>query len=456
MFRVSEILKATGGKLIKGDADGRVSGISTDSRTINEKEAFIAIKGEKFDGHDFIGQAIAKGAVAAIISRSQIGKLVSSPLKVALIEVSDTVRALGDLARYQRKKLNLPVVAVTGSNGKTTTKDMIAHILSDKYRVLKNSGTRNNHIGLPQTLLTLGRLHDIAVLELGTNHPGEIDYLAQIALANIGIITNIGPAHLEFLKDLKGVFREKTSLLAKLQSPAIAIINADDALLKKIAFNKSVRPAVFSFSLVTKGDFMAAHLFRHKERVEFTVNKKYKFTLKTAGYYNVYNALAAIAVGRIFGIGYAEIIRQLRSFDFPEGRFRFKEIKGINFIDDTYNANPLSLKSALETIEAMAVKGRKIFIMGDMLELGKASRFFHRSAGRYASSVCDVFIAVGRQSRYAAQEAKRAGLNKDVVFTCDSPFAAKHILLNTLSPTKDDIVLVKGSRMMSMEEVLKI
>ncbi|MGD0336477.1 MAG: UDP-N-acetylmuramoyl-tripeptide--D-alanyl-D-alanine ligase [Candidatus Omnitrophota bacterium] len=454
MLKVSEILKATNGKLIRGDADTNACGISTDSRSINKKDAFIAIKGDNFDGNLFINEAIKKGA-SCIVS-SKVRKFVSSQVNYpAIIKVKDTVKALGELARYQRQKFNLPVVAVTGSNGKTTTKDMIARVLSSKLSVLKNSGTKNNHIGLPHALLGLNKSHDIAVLELGTNHPGEIDYLAQIACANIGVITNIGPSHIEFFKDLSGVLREKSSLLNKLQSPRIAIVNADDVSLRKVALNCSRNPIAFSFSLGRKGDFVASCLTQLKDRMEFSVNKKYKFTLKTLGYYNVYNALAAIAVARIFGIGYTDIARKLASFEFPEGRLKARKIRGVNFIDDTYNANPLSLRCSLEVLESLPVKGRKICVMGDMLELGKESGLFHKGAARLVAAVCDVFITVGENCRLAVEAHKHSFKNK-AVFSCDNAAIAREILFNLVSPTGDDIILVKGSRAMKMEEVLKI
>ncbi|PIS34320.1 MAG: UDP-N-acetylmuramoyl-tripeptide--D-alanyl-D-alanine ligase, partial [Candidatus Omnitrophica bacterium CG08_land_8_20_14_0_20_41_16] len=234
MLKIPELLKATRGKLTSGDNSVSVKGVSIDSREIKKGEAFIAIKGNNFDGHNFINMAIKKGA-SCIITEKEI----KGTDGIAVIKVKDTIRALGAVARFKREKYNLPVIAVTGSNGKTATKDMIAWILSKDFKVLKNEGTKNNHIGLPLTLLKLDSSYDIAVLEIGTNHFGEVKYLSDIACANIGIITNIGPAHLQYFKNLKGVFKEKHDLLRSLKAPAIAILNADDPYLRKGLLKKN-------------------------------------------------------------------------------------------------------------------------------------------------------------------------------------------------------------------------
>src|SRR3989338_7314407 len=223
MFRVNELIDATKGRLINQARNTIIRGISIDSRTMHSQDAFIAIKGSNFDGHDFIDEAINKGASCIIKESGSEAK--GRGRRVTFIEVQDTTKALGDIARFQRRKFNIPVIAVTGSNGKTTTKEMIAHILSRKFKVLKNEGTKNNQIGLPITLLKLNSSYDIAVLEVGTNHPGEIEYLARICQPNIGIITNIGPSHLEYLRDLGGVHREKYKIIENLEKPYIGILN---------------------------------------------------------------------------------------------------------------------------------------------------------------------------------------------------------------------------------------
>lgn len=453
MFKVDELLKATGGRLINGRKSAAVKGISIDSRTIRREEAFIAIKGPNFDGHDFVGEAIRKGARVVIIHSKEF--IVHSSKKISFIMVEDTTRALGDIAGFQRQKFDLPVIAVTGSNGKTTTKEMIAWVLSKECKVLKNIGTKNNQIGLPVALLDLNSSYDIAVLEVGTNHFGEVDYLARICQPNIGIITNIGPSHLEYFSNLKGVLKEKSALLGYLKDPRIAILNADDGLLKRQAPIKNRKPVILGFGIKTKSDFCASDIRIFNGKIEFVVNQKYRFRLKTLGYFNIYNALAALTVARLFGMGYREISSRLSTFNFPQNRLELLELNSIKFINDTYNSNPVSLKQAVEALDNFRIKGRKIFIMGDMLELGNSKELFHRQAGRQVSGVCDVFITVGELSKFAAEAARISGFDTKNIFTCASNLQAQDILFKKVSPGPDDIVLIKGSRAMQMEEILR-
>lgn len=453
MFRVNELIEATSGRFINQAQNTIIRGISIDSRTMHNKDAFIAIKGSNFDGHDFIDEAINKGASCIIVHSSEF--IVHSKKKVPIMKVSDTTKALGDIARFQRRKFNIPVIAVTGSNGKTTTKEMIAHILSRKFKVLKNEGTKNNQIGLPLTLLKLNSSYDIAVLEVGTNHPGEIFYLARICQPNIGIIINIGPGHLANLGDLGGVFREKYKIVENLEKPYIGILNADDDLLKRRIFIKSEKAIVLGFGMNNHCDFFASHVKNVNDKIKFCVNQKYKFTLKTPGYYNIYNALAAITVARIFGIAYKDIILRLNTFDFPQSRLKLMELNSVKFIDDTYNSNPLSLKQALNVLVNFRTAGRKIFVMGDMLELGSYKKSFHYQAGQEAARCCDVFITVGNLSKLAAKGAMASRFAPKNIFSCQTVTEARKILFNRLSLKKGDLVLVKGSRLMKMEELFK-
>ena len=451
MLEIHELVKATNGRLIKGNQGVWIKGFSIDSRTIEPAEVFIPIRGKNFDGHDFINEAIKKQA-SCIVSETLKQKV--STEKTAFIIVKDTTKALGDIASYHRQKFNIPVIAVTGSNGKTTAKEMVAWVLSGKSRVLKNKGTKNNQIGLPMTLLKLESNSDFAVLEAGSNHPGEIEHLSKICSANIGAITNIGPSHLEFLKDLKGVCQEKTSLLKYLKDPAIAILNADDTFLKVIAAKKKNKIAVFSFGINNKADFLASQIKRFGGRIEFRVNKKNKFKLNTLGFFNIYNALIAIAAGRIFGLRYEDISSRLSDFVFLKNRLNLIELKNIRFINDTYNSNPLSLKLALQVLRSFESKGRKILIMGDMLELGQEEKKFHFQAGQSAAEVCDAFVTVGKLSKIAAEAAKRAGFDQRNIFSCENSQQAREILFKSIAPGPDDVVLIKGSRSMKMEEVL--
>jgi len=461
MFKVTELVKAAKGRLTSGKGNIEVKGISIDSRTLKPGECFIAVKGDNFDGHDFVRQAIKKGASCIIKDKRPTSypsaSLGTSQLPAtSFIEVKDTIIALGDIARFWRNKFNIPVIAVTGSNGKTTTKEMIAWVLSAKFKVLKNEGTKNNHIGLPMALLNLNSTHEIAVLEIGTNHFGEVANLARICSPDIGVITNIGPSHLEYFHNLEGVLREKYSLFDNLKIPHIGILNADDPLLRKKILSRRKNSFIVSFGIDQPADFSARCIKRLGSKIGFSLDNKYKFTLATPGYYNAYNALAAIAAGRIFGIGHGDIAGRLKQFKFPYGRLNLLNLRKTTFIDDTYNANPASLIQALDVLVNFKVKGRKIFVMGDMMELGAGKEKFHLQAAGKIARACDCLITVGKLSQLAAQAARQQGLSTNNIFNCRNSGEARRILFDKLSPGPQDIVLVKGSRAMKMEEVLKI
>ncbi|MBL7151560.1 MAG: UDP-N-acetylmuramoyl-tripeptide--D-alanyl-D-alanine ligase [Candidatus Omnitrophica bacterium] len=462
MFAADQLLKATKGRLF--GVPGRVitGGICIDSRAIRPGDIFLAIKGNNFDGHDFIAEALKRGAAAVVVhSRESIPRLRSGQVvhginKTQFILVKDTTIALGDIARFHRNKFDIPVIAVTGSNGKTTTKEMVACLLGGSSRVLKNEGTKNNHIGLPLTLTRLDNSHDFVVLEAGTNHPGEIDYLGGICLPNIAVITNIGPAHLQYFRGLQGVCREKISLLRQMRKPQVAVLNADcSAFARKAALGRHNRKIIFGFGIKRQTDFSASDIEIGHARLQFLLNKKYRFTLRTLGYYNIYNALAAIAIARLFGIEYSDSARRLSDFSFPDSRLKFRKLNNINFIDDTYNSNPLSLEHALDALNKFKVKGRKILVMGDMLELGKSERTFHLQAGRKAAGICDCFLTVGKLSRLAAQAAGINGFDKARIFSCRDSLEARDILFKEIAPGPEDIVLIKGSRSMKMEQIFK-
>jgi len=450
MLRVNEILKACAGELICGSGEFAVNGFSIDSRAVKSGQAFIALRGDNFDGHDFIPEAIAKGA-KVIISQS------AGPLKcknkAVFIQVKDTVKAMADIARFLRNKYNIPVVAITGSVGKTTAKEMISCVLSKKFNVLKNEGTKNNHIGLSLTLLGLKPQHEVAVLELGTNHPGEIAYLAEICQPNIAVLTNIGPGHLEFFHNLEGVFQEKYALVDNLRHPFVSIMNSDDRYLREMVLRPKRMDFIVGYGVNSPSDFTASEI-KFTDGLEFKVNG-HKFSLNTLGQQNIYNALAAIALARAMGISYVDIAKQLSGFTFPPGRLGFLNFKNVTFIDDTYNSNPLSLKQAIETLSALKVKGRKIFVMGDMLELGEGREDFHFSAGREIARACDKLITVGELSRLASVSALTCGLDPKSIFNCGNSQEAIKILFEKISPRKDDVVLVKGSRGMKLEGIFK-
>jgi len=455
MFRTDELLKATGGKLVlKGNVDS-FPAVSIDSRAISKGCVFIAIKGNNFDGHDFIPEALKNGA-SCVICNLSYGVCDKIAVRGATyIHVKDTVSALGDIAYFHRKRFSMPVIALTGSNGKTTTKEMISKVLSVGLSVLKNEGTQNNHIGVPMSLLNLNKGHRLAVLELGTNHPGEIAYLAKMCCADIGVITNVGPSHLEFLVDLQGVLEEKHSLVSSLDNPSIAVFNGDDVLLKRRLSSPRKGQLRVSFGMDKACDYRCNSVRLKNNSIEFKVGKN-AYVLNSVARHNVYNALAAISLGRIFGVSHNKIRKALADFNFPKGRLNMVKLNNLILLDDTYNSNPLSLRSAIDTLAEFKSKGRKILVIGDMLELGDgAQEEFHSKAGEHASKVCDVIITVGRLSRLAALAAQRCGFSEKNIFTCDSSDEAREVFVNKIGSDSDDVVLVKGSRAMKMERVFK-
>ena len=454
MFILDEILKATKGKLVlKGKTD-TFDNVSIDSRTVQPKEIFIAIKGPNFDGHDFIREAISKGAFCVIAYRKDIVNQIARELKdsnltVSIVCVDSTQQALVDLASYNHKRFPVPILAITGTNGKTTTKDMTADILSLDYNVLKTDGTQNNKIGVCQSLLRLDKNHDIAVLEFGTNHVGEIEGLTKIARPNIGVITNIGPGHLEFLSDKKTVFKEKRSLLQNLKEPAAAIINIDDAYLSSVSNKKR-----FSFGIINKCDIEADDISGRKGKLSFTINKKHKFILNSIARHNVYNALAAVTSGLIFGVDINRASKILSEFKFPESRLNILNINNITVLDDTYNSNPASLKAAIEALHKYPTSSHRILVMADMLELGKRSLDLHRNIGEIvARSNIDHLITLGNFSSHAGERAKQICKDSKTIAICDSHEQVTSMLLNMMAD--GDVVLIKGSRGMEMEKIIE-
>jgi UDP-N-acetylmuramoyl-tripeptide--D-alanyl-D-alanine ligase len=455
MFTIKEILKATEGKLLRGSSDLRIKAVSTDSRKISKGELFIALKGSNFDGHNFIPQAVKLGAKAVLIEQ---GNLANNPQlldrlgkTLCCIIVKDNLKALGDIASDHRAKFSFPVIAVTGSSGKTTVKEMIAQVLSSRYRVLKAIGTENNLVGVPQNLLKLNNNFQIACLELGTNSFGEIARLTSIVKPNVGIITNIGQAHLEGLINRQGVFKEKKALLAGLIAPAIGLVNDDDEYLRSL---DDKHKYIFGFAKEKPCDFFAQEIVFDKQCLRFKLSgSKQVFSIKSLGIHNVYNALAAIAVGVIFGIDQKSIAKKLNAFKFPKSRFNLINQGQISIIDDTYNSNPLSLTNAIESVAAMKKNRKKILVLADMLELGKESLSLHRQAGELISTKdFDFLLTFGKLSRLIIDSALKCGFDKRNVYISQDILKLKRKLFSLLE--KGDIILVKGSRRMRLERIV--
>lgn len=420
--------------------------ISIDSRTIKKGEIFIAIKGKNFDGHDFVKTAFRKGARRAIVSRRvKLPAKCEGRLRVA----RDTVRELGEIAKSHRMRFKIPVVAITGSSGKTTAKDMAHAILSARYKVLKNEASKNNLIGLPLTLLKLKRKHQIAVLEMGMNRPGEIARLAEIAAPCIGAITNIGHSHLEGVGTLRDVFAAKAELLRGLSRKDTAILNKDDAYLSDI---RGMKCAKVYFGMEKKCSFRAENVSRKSNKWFFSLGKE-RFELPLLGKHNIYNALTAIAIARQFSIDFPAIRKRLRQFNQTAPmRLEFKTVRGISILDDSYNSNPSSMRCAIEALCGYDTGGKRIIVSGDMLELGAEEKAMHESAGRsIAKAPIDVLITLGKISRFTNRAARWEGMRS--LYHAKSHKDAADFLTKVTRP--GDAVLVKGSRAMEMEKVIK-
>ena len=448
-LKLREILEATGGELISGDPGAEIKSISLDSRTLRKDDLFIALKGKHFDGHDFLKEAREKGARGLLAEKtSEFPRRNSGFISVG---VEDTLRALQDLAAHYRNKFNIPVVAITGSNGKTTVKEIAAHLLKRKYTVLKAPDSYNNEIGLPLTLLNLTPLQEVAVLEVGTNAPGEVKRLAEISRPSLGVITNIGEAHIEYLGSREKIAREKGELFLPLRQEDKAVLNEDDSWVRKI--KEKTEAQVITYGIEEKADFRAERIRDRGRSLEFDLNGV-KINLPLPGYY----ALAASATAQALGIDLNLIKEGLESFPGVPLRMEVVSLGGLEVINDAYNANPTSVKASLVSLKkisesAVAGKqGRKIAVLGDMLELGEESFSFHREVGKFARGIVDFLLTVGNISKIIARSALEEGLEEEKIFICqNNREAAEHLLRIARS---GDTLLIKGSRKMKMEEIV--
>ncbi|MFP4055286.1 MAG: UDP-N-acetylmuramoyl-tripeptide--D-alanyl-D-alanine ligase [Candidatus Brocadiia bacterium] len=445
---VKDVLEATGGSLAQGSASAPLSGVSTDSRTVGAGELFVAIRGERFDGHRYVADALAAGAGAALVSQWPLGAGTDRPV----IVVPDTKQAYGALGAWWRQRMPARVVGVTGSNGKTTTKEMIAHLLSRLGPTLRSEANHNNHIGVPQTLLRLRPHHAFAVVEMGTNHPLELARLAQLVRPELGVITNIGPTHLEAFRTVRGVAREKGRLLDFIRPRGLAVLHADDPWSRRLAARHAGR--VTTFGLGPAARWRAAAVWPNGSRLRFVLaGLGESFSVPVVGRCQVSNCLAAIAVAAELGLSVGEAAWQFRSFRPPEWRMALRRVGGLTLICDCYNANPASMDAAMEELARRPVAGRRVAVVGDMLELGRASTVAHRRLGhRVALAGVDLLCAVGPAAARTAEAAVRSGMPRDRVFATTHNRAAGQWLAEHLEP--DDTVLLKASRGVRLEEVV--
>jgi UDP-N-acetylmuramoyl-tripeptide--D-alanyl-D-alanine ligase len=443
---LQQIARMTGGRLSPATARGTVTGVSTDSRTIHPGDLFVPLRGPNFDGHEFLMQAVRRGAAACLSEDVLAG------YPVPVIGVHNTLTALGDLAASYRRAFPGPVVAVTGSSGKTTTKDMLHAILALHGPGLATEGNFNNLVGLPLTLFKMMPSHRWAVLEMGMSARGEIARLAEIAAPGVGIVTNIGPAHLEGLQTLEGVARAKGELFAALPSGGTAVINADDDRVRELPVANGVQR--LWFGLNPAATVRAETIRSDGEGVNFELilpNGRYPVKLAVPGRHNVANALAAAAAALVLEIPAELIVRGLQTFRARAGRMETVRLAdGSLLLDDSYNANPLAVKAALEAL-AESGTGRKIAVLGDMLELGEAAADLHREVGAAAASRADYLIVLGAQAEATAAGARTAGMAADRVRVVADHEAAIAMVRTWLRP--GDSILVKGSRGMRMDQV---
>jgi UDP-N-acetylmuramoyl-tripeptide--D-alanyl-D-alanine ligase len=444
---IQRTAQITRGRVSPADARGSVTGISTDSRTLKEGELFIPLRGPNFDGHDFLVRALRRGASACLSEEVIAG------FPVPVIQVADTLTALGDLAAEQRKDFFGPVVAVTGSSGKTTTKEMLSSILSLTGPGLRTEGNFNNLVGLPLTLFRLEEHHCWAVLEMGMSARGEIARLAEIAAPVVGIITNVGPAHLESLRGLDGVTRAKGELFAVLKSGGVAVINADDERVAQLPVANGVRRLLFGYAAEAQVRAKAVTVGRNAVSFRLILPKEdWPVKLRTTGRHNVHNALAAAAAALALGVEGNVIARGLERFRTCRGRMEMAALNdGVLLLDDSYNANPLSVKAALVTLDEMGGTGRRIAVLGDMLELGESSATLHREVGLTAAHRADMLLLLGAMATEVAAGARRGGMAAERIVMTASHDEAAVCLRGMLRP--GDRVLIKGSRGMRMERV---
>jgi UDP-N-acetylmuramoyl-tripeptide--D-alanyl-D-alanine ligase len=448
-FTVAQALEATGGSLLGPARRPAFSGVSTDTRTIKRGNLFIALKGEKFDGHDFILRAVENGAAGVVVSSRDV----YVPDKIAAILVADTLAALQDLARCHRRRFTLPVVGITGSNGKTTTKDMTAAVLSGRWRVLKTEANYNNDIGLPLTILGLTADHQAAVVEMGMRARGEIGRLAAIAAPTVAVVTNVGETHIEILGSLENIAAAKGELVEATPADGLVALNADIPLVKDMQAKTAARCVLYG--LGPDAAVRAADILPGDRDTTFQCvwpGGRFPVTVPAVGRHNVYNALAALAVGLELGLGPDEVRAGIATFQTGAMRLAIETIGPYTVINDAYNASPLSMQAAIDTLAMVAV-GRKVAVLGDMLELGEIAEAAHRRVGeQLADTGVQVVVTVGEAAAHIASAALDGGVR--VAVACPGHDEASEALRKLLRP--GDTVLVKGSRGMKMEKMLQV
>jgi UDP-N-acetylmuramoyl-tripeptide--D-alanyl-D-alanine ligase len=455
------IADATGGRLIAGLGTTVASDVVIDSRWATPGCAFVAIKGESVDGHDFCDAALERGARVLVVSRSAedlaatLG--VAAELEASVVEVPDTVRALQDLAAYHRSRLHCEVVGVTGSSGKTTTKDFIDAILSTRLRTVSTEGNRNNQFGVPLTVLRASVDTDVLVVEMAMRGPGQISQLAEIARPTVGLITNVGTSHIELLGSQDAVASAKAELIEALPERGAVFLNGDDAYSEKLA-SASAAPVIL-YGLSSECRVTARDIAVDDEsRASFTLvapEGESHVALPVPGRHNVYNALAAAAIGLYLGITPEEIAGSLATATVSEMRMQvFTSASGVTVINDAYNANPVSMRAAVDTLAETTAATRRIAVLGDMAELGSLTELAHFRLGEQVARLpIDILVTVGPRAVRIGDGACAEGMPQNAVHQCGAAADAVRVLEGLLQP--GDVVLVKASRVMGLESVVE-
>ena len=447
-IKISEVAEVTGGKILSGNPEDSFDCVGKDSRAVKQGMFYIAIKGENFDGNKYAVSAMENGAM---------GCLVSEPVESekAVVLVDDTIKALGKLSKYYRDKFDIPYVGITGSVGKTTTKDMIACALSAKFNVMKTQGNFNNHIGLPLTLLNLDTYHEIGVTEMGMSNFGEIDYLASIVKPETAVYTNIGVSHIENLGSRENILKAKCEMLDHIKGDGFAVLCGDDDLLVKLA--EDLKISHVTYGIENKDcDYCAYNIKQSGEtETKFSIHSpkgEFEGKIPVLGDHNVNNALAAFIVATHYGVKEEDAIEALSLFEPGAMRQNIIKTNGITVINDCYNSSPSSMQAGLKTLRQIS-GSRKIAVLGDMLEIGELSERLHKDVGAYVvENKTDFLIAIGKDSKFIIDGACEKGFDKSKTKYFTSKQEAKEFLDKFIQ--KDDAILVKASRSMEFEEIV--
>ena len=447
---ISELLIATKGKLVIGSENENIKDIVIDSRKANKDNVFVAVIGENLDGHQFMQSAYENGCKTFIKNASSSIKLNSSDIN--LIEVNNTQIALGDIAKYYKEKFDIPYIGVTGSVGKTTTRDMIYAAVSSKFNTLKNEGNLNNHFGVPLTLFNLDNSYDCAVIEMGMSNFKEIEYLANIVNPKIAVISNIGLSHIENLGSQEGILQAKMEITTNFNKSNTLVVNGDDKFLATLK-EKDLNYNLKTFGFNKNNDIYCESYIINDDLtfICYIDGKKEEISIPTVGEHNIYNAMAAILVGRELNILLEDIKSGLRNFKATKMRLDIIKNDKMIIINDAYNASPDSMEAALKILGRY--KNRKVAILGDMFEMGKHSEYGHRLVGKSTINNTDILITIGQDSKFICKEAKALGFDKNNIHHFNTKEEAIEEIDKLVK--EDDVVLVKASRGMKLEKIVE-